>query len=182
MGHADALADAHCHLWWKTQPLLPPSFSLRSCPPAPLWRTKLQDILPRIKPWCKYSAGWGGGGQRGQLAWTYSHFMLWGDWVTVPPKLRKPILEVLHVGHPGIVRMKVLARSYIWWPNMDRDIAKWVATCNQYQESRPAPHSAPAHKWETSRALWSRVHILFLHSCPFSNNPIFYGQYCLQEN
>lgn len=86
----------------------------------------------------------------------------------VPPKLKEPILEVLHVGHPGIVRMEVLATSYIWWPNMDRDIAEWVATYNQCQESRPAPHSAPVHEWETSRALWSRVHIDF-------GEP-FYGQ------
>lgn len=39
--------------------------------------------------------------------------LLWGDWAIVPPKLWKPVLEVLHMGHPTIFRMKPLARSYV---------------------------------------------------------------------
>lgn len=61
--------------------------------------------------------------------------LLWGDRVMVCPKLRRPILEV-HVCHPGIIRMKALARSYIGWPNMDRDIKQWVDTCTKCQEHK----------------------------------------------
>lgn len=65
--------------------------------------------------------------------------LLWGDQVVVPPNLRTLVLKALHVVHPGIVRMKTLARSYVWWPNMDWEIAEWVATCTPCQESQPAP-------------------------------------------
>lgn len=42
--------------------------------------------------------------------------LLWGSRVVVPLKLQETVLKVLHEGNPGILRMKGLARSYVWWP------------------------------------------------------------------
>ncbi|XP_033014646.1 uncharacterized protein K02A2.6-like, partial [Lacerta agilis] len=85
--------------------------------------------------------------------------LLWGDRVVVPQRLRQRVLEALHIGHPGIVKMKALARCYVWWPNMDDAITSWVASCQACQESRPAPPAAKGNTWETPKAPWSRVHI-----------------------
>lgn len=62
-----------------------------------------------------------------------------GDRVVIPYKLRRWVLEALHVGHLGIVRMKALARSYVWWSHMDEAITAWVGTCQACQESRLPP-------------------------------------------
>ncbi|XP_034272454.2 uncharacterized protein K02A2.6-like [Pantherophis guttatus] len=70
--------------------------------------------------------------------------------------------ETLHKGHPGIVRMKALARSYVWWPSMDRDIEQWVSRCDPCQEARPAPPQSEVAKWETPSNPWSRIHIDFV--------------------
>ena len=40
--------------------------------------------------------------------------------VVISQKLQSEVLEELHCNHPGIVRMKSLARSYCWWGHMDQ--------------------------------------------------------------
>ncbi|XP_049516015.1 uncharacterized protein K02A2.6-like [Dermacentor silvarum] len=87
--------------------------------------------------------------------------LLWGDHVVIPQKLRFRVLKALHVGHPGIVRMKALARSYVWWPGMDAAIEEWVRRCLPCQETRPEMPRAPVHPWETTRTPWSCLHIDF---------------------
>ena len=47
---------------------------------------------------------------------------MWGSRVRVPDKLRSLTLKQLHEGHLGVVKMKTLARSYVWWPKMDSAI------------------------------------------------------------
>ncbi|XP_026528261.1 uncharacterized protein K02A2.6-like [Notechis scutatus] len=87
--------------------------------------------------------------------------VLWGDRVVIPEKLQKKVLNLLHDGYPGIIRMKALARSYAWWPGMDKQIKAWVATCSKCQETRSAPPKASPAEWETPRGPWSRIHIDF---------------------
>ncbi|XP_026546053.1 uncharacterized protein K02A2.6-like, partial [Notechis scutatus] len=87
--------------------------------------------------------------------------LLWGDRVVIPEKLQGKVLKLLHEGHPGIVRTKALARSYAWWPGMDKEIEAWVARCSRCQEARPNPPAAPILEWETPRGPWSRIHIDF---------------------
>ncbi|KAI2644081.1 hypothetical protein H4Q32_030666 [Labeo rohita] len=42
--------------------------------------------------------------------------LMWGWRVVIPPKLRPKVLAELYTGHPGVIRMKAVARSYVWWP------------------------------------------------------------------
>ena len=52
--------------------------------------------------------------------------LLWGSRVVVPPEERERVVEELHETHPGICRLKALARSYVWWPKMDADVEQKV--------------------------------------------------------
>ena len=71
------------------------------------------------------------------------------------------MLHELHTGHPGIVRMKSLARLHVWWPNLDKDIATIVQRCNDCQKSRNKPQPAPLHPWDWPKMPWQRAHIDF---------------------
>lgn len=39
---------------------------------------------------------------------------MWGMRIIIPIKLRSRVLEELYSGHLGVVKMKTLARSYVW--------------------------------------------------------------------
>ncbi|GFW63078.1 uncharacterized protein K02A2.6 [Trichonephila clavipes] len=44
-------------------------------------------------------------------------------------KFRKNVLEELHAGHLGIVKMKAIARSFVYWKNIDNDIEEAAKNC-----------------------------------------------------
>ena len=85
--------------------------------------------------------------------------IMWGHRVVIPQKLHDPILDVLHCAHPGIVRMKSLARSYVWFPGIDKSIEHLVRSCHKCQENRQHEPKAPLHPWEVTKAPWQRLHM-----------------------
>ena len=62
--------------------------------------------------------------------------LLWGTRVIVPPKGREMIVKELHESHPGISRMKILARGYMWWPGLNQRLEQQVRNCASCQQSR----------------------------------------------
>ncbi|CAO4363315.1 unnamed protein product [Caenorhabditis nigoni] len=85
--------------------------------------------------------------------------LMFGDRVVVPYSLQRAVLKQLHEGHPGMVRMKQLARSFVYWPMMDDDVEKVVARCNTCQVHGKTPRKVPLVPWETPERVWQRVHV-----------------------
>jgi hypothetical protein len=75
--------------------------------------------------------------------------ILWGNRVVVPSQGRRQMVDELHDTHPGICKMKSLARSYLWWPNMDNNLENNVKNSPE----------APLHPWEWPSRPWERIHI-----------------------
>lgn len=71
--------------------------------------------------------------------------LLWGSRVIIPDNadMKERILEELHSTHPGIVKMKSLARSYVWWPGIDKQLEQQVRSCQSCQQSQHSPAAVP---------------------------------------
>ncbi|CAH8671840.1 unnamed protein product [Schistosoma bovis] len=87
--------------------------------------------------------------------------LMFGDRVVIPTTLRSKVLRQFHSGHPGINRMKSIARSYAYWPNMDKQIVDFVKRCSHCQKAAKNPPKLPPVPWPKSEKPWSRVHIDF---------------------
>jgi len=79
--------------------------------------------------------------------------------IVVPLPRRAKIMEQLHDCHPGMSRMKNLARSFVWWPGIDQDIEDMVKACVPCQRTRHLPPPAPLQPWEWPARPWARLHL-----------------------
>lgn len=84
--------------------------------------------------------------------------------VVVLKALRSQILEELHSGHFGVVKMKSLVHGYCWWFGIDKDIetlAKNCANCNAYRNDPP---KVDVHIWQSASVPMQRIHMDFAES------------------
>ena len=88
--------------------------------------------------------------------------------VVIPGKLQDRVLEELHEGHLGVVRIKALARSYVWWPNISGQLEDLAKGCDGCQFNQRMPTKAPLHPWEWTTAPWQRLHNDY--AGPFQNS------------
>lgn len=91
--------------------------------------------------------------------------------VVIPMTLQKEILRELHSGHFGIVRMKHLARSYVWWNQIDKDIEKVAKNCYNCNTYRNDPPKVTNHIWEPTSSPFERIHVDF--AGPFLGHNFF---------
>ena len=76
-------------------------------------------------------------------------------------KLQSMILKGLHQGQSGVSRMKATARSYLWWPGLDKDLEKLAKSCLSCQAVKQTPPVAPLHPWIWPVRPWQRIHVDF---------------------
>ncbi|KAL3122171.1 hypothetical protein niasHT_003159 [Heterodera trifolii] len=84
--------------------------------------------------------------------------LMYGERIVIPEKFRTKILTLLHKGHPGIKRMKQLARQYVFWPKLDQQIEEFVKNCAPCQLAAKAPTKTDLHSWPKSTRPWQRIH------------------------
>ena len=97
--------------------------------------------------------------------------VMWGTRVVIPPKFRTTVLEELHVGHVGMVKMKGIARSFIWWPGINGVIEQLARSCPDCACIQNTPVKSPLHPWIWPAKPWQRIHVDF--AGPFCGHMYF---------
>ncbi|GFU76887.1 uncharacterized protein K02A2.6 [Trichonephila clavipes] len=87
--------------------------------------------------------------------------IMYGQRVCIPRKFRKNVLEELHAGHLGIVKMKAIARSFVYWKNIDNDIEEAAKNCVDCARYKADPPKSKVHYWEYPSMPWERIHVDF---------------------
>ncbi|XP_055605169.1 uncharacterized protein K02A2.6-like [Uranotaenia lowii] len=81
------------------------------------------------------------------------------DHVVVAEFYSQRILRQLHWGHQGMERMKAIARSGVYWPNIDNDIQDLVRRCDICASAAKfPPHFQPQPRPRTDGP-WKRIHL-----------------------
>eukprot|EP00731_Ephydatia_muelleri_P014893 Em0008g613a len=93
--------------------------------------------------------------------------LFWGIRVIIPSLLQPKVKAELHNDHPGVVRMKLLARGHVWWPGLDKELEDLVGGCLECQSHKHTPSVAPLHPWIWPTRPWRRIHVDF--AGPFLN-------------
>lgn len=85
--------------------------------------------------------------------------LMWGHRAVIPERFRKVLLEEIHCSHMGIVRSKGVARSYFWWPGLDKSIEVMINSCSVCRENRQNPRRVESIPWPKSSQPFERIHI-----------------------
>ena len=115
--------------------------------------------------------GWPQAYKNGELAPYYARrdeltvsqgCLMCGIRVVIPTKLCSQVLDQIHEGHLGVVKMKSFARSLVWWPGgIDKDLESLANKCEGCQQNRNMPPGAPLIPWDWPSQQWERIPVDF---------------------
>ena len=99
--------------------------------------------------------------RREQLNYCEHGCITWSNRVVIPPILRHDVLKILHTSHAGMSAMKAVARSHVWWSQIDQQIEYMVKSREQCQKHGKKMPKTFDHPWTRPTKLWQRVHVDF---------------------
>lgn len=84
-----------------------------------------------------------------------------GQYVCVPKQYHAQVLEEQHYGHLGTLKMKSIARLYVYWENIDKNINNMTKNCVDCARYKTNSQKVKMHCWEYPSTLWQCNHIDF---------------------
>ncbi|XP_008180189.1 uncharacterized protein K02A2.6-like [Acyrthosiphon pisum] len=135
------------------------------------WPDKIKKVNDELKPYFN---------RKNELTIEVGCLLL-GHRIVVPGKFQKELLNELHHTHMGTVKMKSVARSYIWWPGIDKDIQNITKSCVACLAHSNNPPKSVLHSWPWPEGPSQRVHLDFLGPVDVTDNGPSLCSYEMEE-
>ena len=92
--------------------------------------------------------------------------LLRGHRIVLPQKLQQSAVDLSHEGHQGMSKSKMLLRSRVWFPNMDKLVENTISQCLACQANTPSNTYAPVTSTELPDSPWQNVDVDFFGPLP----------------
>ena len=111
------------------------------------WPCKRSDVSPVLHPYHPF---------RDELV-EQNGVIFKGERLLVPPTMRHSMIERLHFNHAGVQATLRRARDVFYWPRMNRDIEKCVASCGVCSRYQSAPPKEPLKSYPIPARPWQYI-------------------------
>ena len=111
-----------------------------------------------------------------QAVWCGKYFILFSKYLL---SIDEMILSKIRVIVPP--KLRPLARSYIWWPGIDKEIELTVKSCSGCQLTQKVPGTVPLHPWEWPTKFCKQKCYFWLFSIPLMTRWHIKWYYCAKK-
>ena len=88
------------------------------------------------------------------------------------------MLTLAHEGHPGIVSMKQMLRTKVWWPGITNDVERCCKACHGCQLVSQTSRPEPIKSTEMPSCPWQHLGLDFLGPLPSGHYILAVIDYC----
>lgn len=81
----------------------------------------------------------------------------------IPAALRGQMIKLLHKGHRGASKMKMIAARDVYWPKMMEELEHYTRSCEVCVQSMKKREKDVFCEWIKAKEPWERVHVDFFH-------------------
>ena len=78
--------------------------------------------------------------------------------LVISTRLKKEILQLIHIRHSGMQRIEQLARTVVYCHNIDANTWQLAKTCTACAEHQNKPAKSVNHSWMLPEKRWSHLH------------------------
>lgn len=87
--------------------------------------------------------------------------LMYQEQFIIPKGLRVYVMDAAHTGHPGKNVMSKSISRYLWWPELNKDVEKYVKSCVSCTLMRRPEHPEPITSTIIPSEPWKRIAIDF---------------------
>ena len=117
------------------------------------WPENPKNINPNVKPYFTY---------RHDIT-IENRLLLKDHQIIIPKHMQRDILERIHESHLGVVKCKQIARDYVYWPGLAKQIEDRVSRCQTCQSQRHIFHTEPMINHLIPDAPYVKISVDLMH-------------------